>query len=356
MATNLVKNVQNALQTLPEPTIYGWLDGTVALHWIRGEGQYRQFVANRVSKINQHPETSWRHVPTKDNPADIASRGGHLSNKSLWWNGPEWLDDPEKWPDNLETQPSTATEVEAKVVREVLCATQAQRVADEFDRLLEKHDLHRTLRVCAWIVRFTSNCRTKESQRGVLTTQEIENARLWWIKRVQRESDIEKEREQLNLQENDQEVLLCHGRIQGENPVYLPNTSTFTEKLVQEAHLRTLHGGVGLTMTQIRKRYWIPKLRSLAKRQIKACCGCCRFQATVVVKPPPGMLPKERTEGNHAFQVTGVDYAGPLKYRKKSGKEGKAYIVLYTCSLTRALYLELTATMETREFLPTLND
>ena len=66
------------------------------------------------------------------------------------------------------------------------------------------------------------------------------------------------------------------------------------------------------------------------------------------------MLPKDRTEGNHAFQVVGVDYAGPLKYRKKSGKEGKAYIVLYTCSLTRALYLELTATMETREFLPTL--
>ena len=44
----------------------------------------------------------------------------------------------------------------------------------------------------------------------------------------------------------------------------------------------------------------------------------------------------------------------PLKYRKKSGKDGKAYIVLYTCSLTRALYLELTSTMETREFLPTL--
>ena len=291
MATNLVKNVQNALQNLPEPTIYGWLDSTVALHWIRGEGQYRQFVANRVSKINQHPEISWRHVPTKDNLADIASRGGHLSNKSLWWSGPEWLDDPEKWPDNLETQPSTATEVEAKVVREVLCATQAQRVADEFDRLLEKHDLHRTLRVCAWILRFTSNCRTKESQRGALTTQEIENARLWWIKRVQRESNIEKDREQLNLQENDQEVLLCHGRIQGENPVYLPNTSTFTEKLVQElAHLRTLHGGVGLTMAQIRKRYWVPKLRSLAKRQIKTCCGCRRFQATVVVKPPPGIV------------------------------------------------------------------
>jgi hypothetical protein len=85
-------------------------------------------------------------------------------------------------------------------------------------------------------------------------------------------------------------ALMGHRTIQGENPVFLPNTSTFTDKLVQEAHLRTLHGRVGLTMAQIRKRYWVPKLRSLAKQQIKTCCGCRRFQATAVVKPPPGIL------------------------------------------------------------------
>jgi hypothetical protein len=82
-------DVQNALQNLPEPTIYVWIDSTVALYWIRGEGQCFQFVANRVSKIKQHPEIRWRHVLTKDNPADIASQGGPLSKKSLWWNGPE---------------------------------------------------------------------------------------------------------------------------------------------------------------------------------------------------------------------------------------------------------------------------
>ena len=52
MATNLVVNVKNALKDLPEPTVYGWLDSTVALHWILGNGLYRQFVTNRVQKIN----------------------------------------------------------------------------------------------------------------------------------------------------------------------------------------------------------------------------------------------------------------------------------------------------------------
>lgn len=149
MATNLVKNVENALQNLAKSTIFGWLYSTGALYWIQGEGQYRQFAANRVSKIKQHPEISWRHVPTKDNPADITSRGGTLCNKPLWWNGQEWLDDHEKWPDNVTTEPSAATEAEAKVVREVLWAAQVQRAPDDLDELLEKHHLHRTLRVLA---------------------------------------------------------------------------------------------------------------------------------------------------------------------------------------------------------------
>ena len=46
MAANLVINMQNGLKDLPEPTIYGWLDSTVALHWILENTQYRQIVAN----------------------------------------------------------------------------------------------------------------------------------------------------------------------------------------------------------------------------------------------------------------------------------------------------------------------
>ena len=48
MTTNLVTNVRNALNVLPEPNVYGWLDSTVALHWIMGNGQYQQFVTSRA--------------------------------------------------------------------------------------------------------------------------------------------------------------------------------------------------------------------------------------------------------------------------------------------------------------------
>ena len=97
MATNLVVNVSNALKTYLSPR------STVALHWILGNGLYRQFVTNRVTKIKQHQQIQWRHVPTADNPADLASRGGQVTNAELWWNGPTWLRDPENWPENLVT-------------------------------------------------------------------------------------------------------------------------------------------------------------------------------------------------------------------------------------------------------------
>ena len=44
MATNFLVNVKNALDHLPAPEIHAWLDSTVALHWILGNGQYKQFV------------------------------------------------------------------------------------------------------------------------------------------------------------------------------------------------------------------------------------------------------------------------------------------------------------------------
>ena len=131
--------------------------------------------------------------------------------------------------------------------------------------------------------------------------------------------------------------------------MYLPDDEIFSEKLVANANKRTLHGGVGLTMADIREVYWIPRLRRLTKKVIKACNGCKRFQAIAVARPPTGNLPRDRTEGSTPFQVVGVDYAGPIKYLAKGKKEGKAYIILYACSLTRGLYLELLPDLTTEE-------
>jgi len=73
-----------------------------------------------------------------------------------------------------------------------------------------------------------------------------------------------------------------------------------------------------------------------------------------VAKPPPGNLPQDRTEGDRPFQAVGVDFAGPIMHRISKKTQGKGYVILYSCSLTCAIYLELTKSMETGELLQSL--
>ena len=57
MAENLVQNVKEVLKGFPVRSVNIWLDSTVALHWIRGNGECKQFVGNRVRKIQEKKST-----------------------------------------------------------------------------------------------------------------------------------------------------------------------------------------------------------------------------------------------------------------------------------------------------------
>ena len=46
-----------------------------------------------------------------------------------------------------------------------------------------------------------------------------------------------------------------------------------------------------------------------------------------------------------------MDFAGPVKYLNKSKREMKAYVVLYACCLTRAVYLEILPNLSVEEFI-----
>ena len=89
---------------------------------------------------------------------------------------------------------------------------------------------------------------------------------------------FDEDKEQLNLQLNFEGVWECRGRIQGEYPIYLPNSGLFTRKRVQREHVTTLNGGIGLNHGEGSRKV----LRQLTKRLRKKCWGCKRFQAAAV--------------------------------------------------------------------------
>ena len=52
------------------------------------------YVANRVADIQEYTkDATWRHVPTKENPADIVSRSCNVDElvESIWFEGPKCL-------------------------------------------------------------------------------------------------------------------------------------------------------------------------------------------------------------------------------------------------------------------------
>ena len=137
MAANLAVNVRDALQPDCDPLIHCWLDSIVALYWIRGSGEYRQFVANCVNKIKQHQGIVWHHVPTDQNPADLGSRGGSVVSAPLWLNGPLWLPYPDHWPPNIEVDVSPESRAESKIAKEILAIAVHAPKKDAFTEMLE---------------------------------------------------------------------------------------------------------------------------------------------------------------------------------------------------------------------------
>jgi transposase InsO family protein len=73
-----------------------------------------------------------------------------------------------------------------------------------------------------------------------------------------------------------------------------------------------------------------------------------------LLSPVAGQLPEDRTSPGAAFEVIGVDFAGPMKFRKSSKAEGKSYLVIFACSLSRAVHLELLRNLETSTFIVSL--
>ena len=153
------------------------------------------------------------------------------------------------------------------------------------------------MRITSWVFRFLNNSR-RTKQSGPLTASEIEKRKKFWIKREQQRvlhsEKFKISEKRLDLQQNSEEIYVCKGRIEGAYPIYLPNKSLLSEKINFAAHKNTLHGGVLMTMTNVRSTFWITSLRQLTKSIIRNCCGCKRHYAVPYPQPKPGPLPKDR--------------------------------------------------------------
>lgn len=378
MAAELVKFVCKALH-LPEDTPYTcWSDSMIALGWLRGRPErWNVFVRNRVSQIQQLTSAvNWRHCRSEDNPADLLTRGLFAEQlmTSAWFGGPAWLAQPElptAEEDDVSPDPLPEAAGPAAVPAEVGALTVSVEVSNGRDFLqIERHGtLSKATRVVGWVLRFINNARNSSQRRnGELTTVELAAAHDQLYKSVQNDS-FSAEMQLLRAGKpvpasspihrltpflGEDGLIRVRGRLQmsdlcyeEKHPVILPR-GYLAELLVREQHRVMKHCGVSTLMTAVRSSLWIVGLRTIARRVVRGCVSCRRHDSRPCCEPSPP-LPRDRVTEARAFDVCALDFAGPLFSADSPAQ--KLYVCLFTCSVVRAVHLEMTESMNVDDFL-----
>ena len=113
--------------------------------------------------------------------------------------------------------------------------------------------------------------------------------------------------------------------------------------------------GVANAMAHVRTEWWIPKLRSKVKKVINQCHICKVFSTRPYGSTTSAEMPSFRLEDGRPFETTEVDFAGPLENKITKQQRGKCYVLLFTCSTSRAAPLEVPTSKTAEEFQRKLN-
>ena len=301
LGAQLLRNMSEALEI---DDIFAWTDNTIVLNWLAKLPRvWNTFVANRVSNIQEIvPRKHWDHVPTNENPADVASRGttvSELLENELWWNGPSWLSsDVQNWPHYRPTNEEVPEKCESKQVSTVALKPPLIEIA-------QYSSFTKLCRVLAIIRRFIAALKKdKRHLQQPITPQEIIAAKLELIAMEQRqfccqEFNLLMQQQELAKSSNlrnlcpfydpDSKTLRVGGRLGNSNltelkkfPVLVPKESLLVPLIICHFHEMTLHGGGQLTHAVIREQFWIVGVKPMINKFIKNCVKCCRYS----LKPP----------------------------------------------------------------------
>ncbi|CAI6372727.1 unnamed protein product [Macrosiphum euphorbiae] len=366
---------------VPPIDVYLWSDSSIVIAWIQSQSLFSAYISNRLARIlDVSSPDQWHHVPTKENPADLISRGidaASISQSKLWWHGPYWLMQGKgRWPNSYQT-PDTLPEVRA--VKLVLTAS-----GTPAPWLLEKYSSWSTLlRITALVQRFINNCKfsllNKRDRRtvGFLTITEIADAERFWVTNAQI-SAFDDELSSLKAGKlvrrcsplfrlspfiDEHGVIRVGGRLvnspisyDSRHPMVLPSKSMVTKMIFNYEHRRLMHAGPQALFAHVSRKYWPLRGRETARKTVHHCLQCFRTKP-IFLSPVMAPLPRERVTISRAFSKTGVDYCGPIMVRSglRRVTPKKSYICVFVCMVTRAIHLELVSSLTTEDFLATLS-
>ncbi|KAF2886493.1 hypothetical protein ILUMI_19680 [Ignelater luminosus] len=125
-------------------------------------------------------------------------------------------------------------------------------------------------------------------------------------------------------------------------PVVLNPKHPVVMSLISHYHEKLQHVGVQTVLNEIRNKFWILQGRKSVWMIVNKCITCKRYKASHV-NAEPVALAKNRVGNAVPFEISGVDFAGPVYLKENQ----KGWICLFTCAIYRTVYLELVTSLPT---------
>lgn len=381
LGARLMTFIHTHLQNLQITSRILWSDSQIVLAWIHSSKHLPTFVRNRVQEIRHHSFDEHKYVFTKENPADLLTRGiksEQLQNSELWWKGPQWLTEGD-WPIDQIFECNTDVEVQSEKCNSVDFTNTVQSTGFSnlgITSIIEVKNfssLQRLTRVAAYVLRFIKNTQNPGTKTvGELNAEELHMANERLIKAVQQEC-FQREIQELQVKQNkispplvkqlklfvdNKDFLRCGGRLHNapidettKFPILLPRRHPFTKLIIRDCHEKTNHSGLQSTVTLLRQHFWITSIRQTVKTFLRKCTKCKRVAGQPYQTPLPAPLPASRVNNSSSpFTITGVDFTGELFVKVRNGEQ-KCYVCLFTCANSRAVHLELVPDLSTTSFL-----
>ncbi|XP_044588714.1 uncharacterized protein LOC123267892 [Cotesia glomerata] len=343
-----------------------WSDSTIVLQWLkRSPNSLKVFEANRVTEIQSlGNKVEWRHVRTKDNPADCLSRGqlpSEFLKNEMWLEGPTWLSqDHTTWPELSPPVPS-----ELPGVRKNTCLLAA--TYNLFRRFSSYSTLINSFSFC---LRMSKNNPFKQKPLSVEEKLRTEIKILTLIQNEQFHYEIEQIKETgqtknlrlrgLNPFLDQKGLLRVGGRLKHapisfseKHPILLPSRHHVTDLIIRETHKNAYHSGIQSTLSNLRHRFWLLDGKNQVRKIVKKCVVSVRHRP-ILLQGKMANLPSSRVTESAAFSHVGVDYFGPLfiKERKfRNRTKIKVYGCVFVCMATKAVHLEIASDLTTEGFL-----
>jgi len=95
-----------------------------------------------------------------------------------------------------------------------------------------------------------------------------------------------------------------------------------------QTHIRLHHLGVRIVLLELREEFWILRARQAIEKIIHTCLPC-KIARNPFRQEREAPMPADRIMASRPFQVTGIDFAGPL-YVKGKLPLRKCYNALFT--------------------------